>query len=316
MSRKVLLHLVAVLVFSCIYSSTLDLILMCNCDPPVSCRTREFFSAEVNNEVETVFHECRNLGPSNVEELHLNWARKGISFRLDRFINLEVLTISHSIIKTFKTDLYRGLQQLKKLRICGNEIKELEQFGQLTNLEKLFISNNKVEVIRNETFSNLRSLKLLTMENNRISFINSHAFAANKNLEELNLNINDLRYLVETTFNQNINLRVISLNHNEIEYFSPKTLSQNIKLETLRLHGNKLEGLEKNVFNNNINLRWIELGANRLLFIDSKILNNLKNLEFADFSDNYCIDDSFPIEMNIEHVQELIKRNCHFLATL
>lgn len=296
---------------------SLDLTFTCGCElpPPVSCRSSGIFNEEITNDTKKIFLQC-SMKPSSVHDLHLSWVREGISCQFHEFIHLKEFTMSKSVVNKLITNLFAGLQQLNKLVISGNEIKELEQFAQLTNLEKLFMIDNKVEVIRKETFTNLTSLKLLTIERNEIFFIHADAFEGNENLEELNLNENLLSSLEESIFHRNVNLMEISLNHNSIEYLSPRTFSRNFKLEILRLHANKLQSIAKNFFKHNVNLRWVELGENSLQFIDSNVFKNLENLEFVDFSFNDCIDDSFPIEMNFEHVQQLIKRNCHHLAAV
>lgn len=311
--KKVSLFILTVLLhFSACFPSSHELSFVCNCESPIMCRGVK--RKEINGVIRAPFPECVSKEPSSIDELHLSRTNQEVN--LDNFYRIKVLTISNSLMNNLNSGLFGELQQLIKLVLIRNEIKHIEHFTQLTNLEKLFISSNKVEIINKATFMNLCSLKLLTLEENKIYFIHADAFARNKNLVELNLNRNDLRFLEPTTFQHNTLLEEISLNYNSIKYLSPKIFSQNIKLEVLRIHGNKLKNIEMNFFKNNINLRWIELGENSLQFIDSSVFSRLANLEFIDFSFNDCIDDSFPIEMNFEHVQALIKRNCHFLALL
>lgn len=289
--------------------------LLCNCETPVTCHTRGYFVEKVKAKT-IVFNGCENLTPSVVSELYLSWASKGMSRIFHDFRNLRSVTISQSVIRNLTAELFSGLHHLEKLILNRNDIKELSDFAQLENLRKLFLASNSIAVIKGNVFRRLTALTFLTLEDNEIFFIHSNAFAGNLNLEELNLNRNDLSFLEPTTFHNNLNLKEISLNHNKLKGLPAGIFVRNEKLEVLRMFRNELKSLHNNIFDSNMDLRWIELGENELLFVDSKTFQNLQQLHFVDFSRNYCIDGSFPIEMNHEHLLELIKRNCHYLAVL
>lgn len=293
-----------------------DLKLFCSCENSVSCLTNGILGKEIDDATKIILNGCEHLEPTDVDELQIFRATKGINRKLEEFTDLLFLKISNSAVKKLSGGMFEGLQRLKTLILIGNEIEELTEIAQLESLQKLFLSRNKVDMIRKNYFIGLRSLSLLTLEDNRIFYVHSEAFAMNENLEEINLNRNDLAVLDEKTFQRNKNLKEISLNHNKIKHLSTQTFSENINLAILRLHGNELTRLQKNLFARNSKLRWIELGGNQLLFIDSNLFANLKQIEFIDFASNDCIDDSFPIEMNLQHMLELIKRNCHHLAVL
>lgn len=286
----------------------------CNCEFPVSCHTNKYFREKITDKTKVFYGECEHLEPSEVSEVELSWAVEGITRNFSEFTNLITLKIAHSVITHLKPDTLSGLPKVEKLSLIRNGIKELSEISELESLKKLFLAGNKVEVIRKNTFRNLPDLTFLTLESNEIYFIHCDAFSNNKLLEDLNLNRNDLRFLEPGTFLNNWNLKEVSLNHNKLKRLSVDTFASSVRLEVLRLHGNKLQRLERNTFERNLNLRWIELGQNELTFIDSMVFQELKSLSFVDFSENICIDGSFPTDMRREHLLALIKRNCHYLA--
>lgn len=290
------------------------LILFCNCGESVKCFSSNIFKYEVNQRTDIVLKGCEDLTKTSVEEIHLSWLREGINKQLNSFPNLKTLRITSSILKTFNSSLTSGLMQVEALRLNGNEIEEIAEFPRLPVLKKLFLSDNKINILRRKTFRNIKMLKLLTFENNNIFYIHGEAFGKNHELHELNLNRNQLSFLEPSSFNKNMKLKEISMNYNSIKFLPTEIFQNNVDLETLRLHGNNLKSLQRNIFMNNFNLRWIELGENQLTFIHSNVFEKLQKLEFVDFSFNDCIDDTFPIGMNFENFDRLIERNCHFLA--
>lgn len=291
-----------------------SLVLSCDCNNFVTCHSSGQFLGEISDNTKLLLSGCEALNAADMTELHLVWASKGISRSLHEFERLQFLRISRSVLRHPKGQIFQGLQELKKLSLIGNEIEELPEFVDLKSLEKVFLAQNKIQVIRKRNFVNLISLTFLTLEDNKIFYINSNAFAGNENLEELNSNRNDLSFLEPTTFQANLKLKELSLNHNVLRSLSEEIFRKNVRLEVLRLHGNELTNLHKNIFVNNPHLKWIELGGNQLHFIGSQVFRSLPTIEFVDFTFNGCIDDSFPTEMNLDHMLKLIERNCHYLA--
>lgn len=309
-----LLSLVVLLNFSSAKVVQSFLKLSCDCDRLTLCTTNGIIKQAINNETLVVIESCKGLQTSDVFELQILWARKGITRSFQEFKKLKVLKVSHSFLTKLKPEFLGGLEALKKLVLDGNKIAELPQLPELMNLEKLFLAKNNIKMIKKKTLWNLKNLKVLKLEENEIFSINADAFAENQNLEELNLNRNDLSFLSPKVFQNNRKLREIALNYNKLKTLHSDIFVKTENLEVLRFHANKLQSLDKNVFTSNKLLRWIELGENRLTFLSSKLFENLKNLEFVDLADNDCIEGSFPIEMNFEHLLKLADRNCHYLA--
>lgn len=288
--------------------------LTCSCERSSLCRSNGIFKEEIDAKTLISIESCDGFEILNVEELQISWARGGITKSFQEYIKLKVLKISNSCLENLSTNFFKDLSFLEKLVLNGNEIKNFEDFPEMLDLKKLFLAKNEIEMINKQTFRNLKTLKVLNLEDNKIFHINSEAFSENQNLEELNLNRNDLSFLEPSIFHRNVKLKEIALNYNKIKTLHLETFTSNVDLEILRLHQNKLQTLDKKLFINNKILRWIEMGDNELIFLNSKTFATLNNLEFVDLADNECIEGSFPVKMNFEHLLKLVDRNCHFLS--
>jgi len=90
---------------------------------------------------------------------------------------------------------------LKHLLLQSNHLSRLDGvFGNLTNVEVLRLSWNKLTAIRKMTFSGLFNLKQLYLDNNLISFFHPNALRGLVNLRLLNLEGNRLTQLHPDTF--------------------------------------------------------------------------------------------------------------------
>lgn len=301
---------VSYILFSFVLASKNGLKLTC-LDGGESARSSGMITNKVDDDTEIILEGCRGI--HSLSELKLSWLSNGIYRKIfaEEFANLKILKITRSRIKRINFSLS---QSLEVLALDENGMIDLPDFSSLFKLEKLFLSKNDFIELPKKNFANLELLKFMTLEENRICYIHSQAFVTNRNLRSLNLNRNDLQSLDKDLFSENELLVELCLNHNKLTSLPIDIFRNNLSLQTLRLHGNLLESLHKNLFSTNSNLKWIELGANRISFIDPKILNSLENLEFLDLTENACMDEAFPVNMNLEHMVELTKRNCHFIA--
>lgn len=290
--------------------------LTCSCEVPSSCASVGFTSDVVDEETAIFLLGCEQISASDVNELRLSWLGGGINRTFEAFTNLATLKVSKSKIELLSAELFKDLLQLERIWMDGNEIEALPDFPGLEKLTKIFLANNKIEIIKEKNFKSMLALESINLESNDIFYIHSKAFASNKKLKHINLNRNDLSFLESETFDSNFDLKELTMNFNHLKRLPPRIFDRNKKLEVLRLHSNAIENLEKNIFAHTVNLRWIELSENRLVFVHQEVFSELKNLEFVNVAWNDCIDDSYPIEMTFEHFLKLINRNCHVFAAL
>ena len=100
-------------------------------------------------------------------------------------------------ILPFSNDILNGMDNLKSLYLDNNQLTNLEQntFEELISLENLILSSNHLTTIERHTFGGLKSLKNLHLNSNQLRTIELHAFDDLENLEVLNLKNNELASL-------------------------------------------------------------------------------------------------------------------------
>lgn len=116
--------------------------------------------------------------------------------------NLKSLDLSHNKLTKLSSHAFdRYATTLIEVFLQKNNLISLEgAFTNLTNLEIIRLSWNKVASIRKLTFDDLLSLKKLYLDNNRISFVHPEAFRGLIKLQLLDLSNNRLRQLHPDVF--------------------------------------------------------------------------------------------------------------------
>uniref|UniRef100_A0A8C8RS33 Leucine rich repeat containing 19 n=1 Tax=Pelusios castaneus TaxID=367368 RepID=A0A8C8RS33_9SAUR len=110
--------------------------------------------------------------------------------------------------------------------------KILQRF---TNLTELYLNENAITVLQNNSFCNLVKLTILDISHNSISTIEQAAFIGLNQLSKLYLNHNKISQMNSDTFTTVKNLMVLSLEDNLLKYFDVKA---SFELITVTLNGN------------------------------------------------------------------------------
>lgn len=124
------------------------------------------------------------------------------------------LSIESSMLSVFRPGAFDNIgKRLKKLNLRNNIIKTIDPFifKEITAVEEVDMSKNKINSITVETFAPLKELKSLLLEGNQISNIEDSSFANSPGLTVLNLANNKIRQIKKLviilygkTFNINI----------------------------------------------------------------------------------------------------------------
>nr|AVK72342.1 slit1 protein [Meara stichopi] len=139
-----------------------------------------------------------------------------------------------------------------ELKLADNRITYLEeQFLSLPRLERLDLSNNRIEFIAIKAFSSFKSLTGLDLSNNRLSEAKGSMFEDLRKLKYLNLRFNKFRCISNTSFLELPNLENLDLFNNEIQTISENSFYNMRLLSTLNLLDNP--------FVCNCNLKWLQL---------------------------------------------------------
>lgn len=181
----------------------------------------------------------------DLENPDLSMNRK-IPNEITLFENLEELLINYSILEI--PESIGDLRNLKKLNLSNNKIKYLpNSLNSLRNLEELILNSNKFKIISNE-FSNLQNLKRLELNYNKLKSIPNFVF--------------ELK-----------NLKILDLSHNKISEI-PNSIGKLTKLSTIDLGENLIQKIP-NTFTSLKSLKSINLSQNRIKNIPESIENFL-----------------------------------------
>ncbi len=212
---------------------------------------------------------------------------------------LRSLNLSSNSLTEFPVVL-RQLGALVDLDVSFNSISNLGDLSHLTNLERLWATNNRLSGAFDETFSKLANLKEIDARFNAIT--NIDVVSQLPNLEVLMLGHNSISQF-EGTFPK---LRILLLNHNPVTNFDLSTPVPSLAVLNLasaklsRLPDSlfmKISGLEKLTLSKNhfvslspnlgllTKLYYLSLGKNELSRIPVEI-GRLQELTFLDVREN------------------------------
>uniref|UniRef100_A0A8C3NB00 Uncharacterized protein n=1 Tax=Geospiza parvula TaxID=87175 RepID=A0A8C3NB00_GEOPR len=125
-------------------------------------------------------------------------------------------------------------QNVTKLSLKSNKITledhDKEILGRFINLTELYLNDNNITVLNNNSFYNLKNLITLDISNNCISTVHKAAFAGLNQLSVLNLSYNMIVQLDSDTFTSLESLRVLNLQYNFLKYFHIKSSFKLIKI--------------------------------------------------------------------------------------
>ncbi|NXE77616.1 LRC19 protein, partial [Cochlearius cochlearius] len=130
-------------------------------------------------------------------------------------------------------------QNVTKLSLKNNKItlkdSDKEILQSFINLTELYLNENMITVLYNNSFCSLTKLVILDISNNHISTVHKAAFAGLNQLSVLNLSYNMITQLDSDAFTSLKSLTVLNLQHNTLKSFNIKLL---FKLTEIGLAGN------------------------------------------------------------------------------
>ncbi|NWX45736.1 LRC19 protein, partial [Steatornis caripensis] len=130
-------------------------------------------------------------------------------------------------------------QNVTKLSLKNNKItlkdSDKEILRSFINLTELYLNENMITVLYNNSFCSLTQLVILDISNNHISTVHKAAFAGLNQLSVLNLSCNMITQLDSDVFASLRSLTVLNLQYNFLKYFHIKS---SFKLMRIVLAGN------------------------------------------------------------------------------
>ncbi|NXL67465.1 LRC19 protein, partial [Chordeiles acutipennis] len=125
-------------------------------------------------------------------------------------------------------------QNVTKLSLKNNKItlkdSDKEILQSFTNLTELYLNENIITVLYNNSFCKLTNLILLAISNNHISTVHKAAFAGLNQLSVLDLSYNMITQLDSDVFSSLRSLTVLNLEYNLLKSFNIKSSFKLIKI--------------------------------------------------------------------------------------
>ena len=166
---------------------------------------------------------------------------------------------------------------LTRLDLSNNKICTIFGFKNLKNLEILWLQDNFLSQIPNNSFEGLNNLKELNLNGNEIQEIHLSVFSHLPKLEILDLGRNEIKHIIIDDEHINIfsNLQVLFLNHNELTKIDENTFKGTFNLKILNLDDNLLEKINRNCFDhfNSSNIGLISLYQNKESYWNKSVLS-------------------------------------------
>ncbi|XP_076279000.1 G-protein coupled receptor rickets isoform X1 [Lasioglossum baleicum] len=179
-----------------------------------------------------------------------------------RISNLEVLLLRRNRLHTIADDAFTNLTSLRVLELDDNYLTKIPTaIVNLSGLEDLSLSNNKIETVDGRTFRRAANLLSLDLRGNPIKEIHGDAFRDLRKLRKLILsNLKELR--IFPNLNGTRSLEVLRLDRAQIANVPANLCESCSRLKSLDLKSNYLSELPN--LRNCSELRVLDLASNQI----------------------------------------------------
>ncbi|XP_066302912.1 chondroadherin-like protein [Branchiostoma lanceolatum] len=245
---------------------------------------------------------CKNAGltdvptgiPSGTRKLDLSGNRITSLPKMvfDGLSRLDTLDLSDNKISSIDAGAFGGLgYSVDTLDLSNNELVTLEKgvFRGLRGLLKIYLSDNNLIELKNNSFGTHRSLSIFNCNNNKLTTIDAGFFSRYPKLAYLYLSRNNLASLPPGVFDNLSKLWSLDLSNNELESLDDAAIFKDLSgAGFIDLRLNKLKRLASGIFSksNLIKLKFLALQNNSLSVIENGAFDNLPSLQSLDLQYN------------------------------
>ncbi|XP_059059586.1 toll-like receptor 6, partial [Achroia grisella] len=292
---------------------------------------------------------------SNLQILRLNnnlFTNLSNSLIFRNLVKLKTLDIMYTRTIIYKSETFSGLKNLKEFNSSYGELSTIE-YGAFKNtgsieildlshnlledfnidnddipkIEKIFLNNNRIRIISEQTFLDMINIKAISLENNNILSVEPNAFSSlvmlvnlnlgyNKKLELPNEVFNDMTHLMHVSlknvkkpfnFKSSKNFIVVNLDLSFCDIISIQSLFiYNVQdISHLNLSSNKIKSVDTSSFQNMPYLTSIDLSHNLITKIEPGSFLKTKQIRSLDLSGNYISFLQFGVFDGLEVIHEL-----------
>ena len=288
--------------------------------PPLELKTEEFY-INFNNVTDTVIKAemFKNMRGLNILSL---WSNDFAKISKDAFTHIRpfLINLSNNLLEHIPSGAFDGQSNLQELFLGNNRIQSIDAlaFRDLASLTEIDLAYNQISHIENETFSRCINIKKLTFSNNKLMIINQASVSGLASLEELDLSFNQIEKIeIRGVKVWQPSLQNLFLQGNKISNFVA-----DFTMENLDLSQNRIEIIQDsfrvtkslNISYNNIQFiaALIEEGqATNELFLQHNHITNLDfigepmHIKTLDVSYNKIVDVNHAVFLKLTQIKNL-----------
>lgn len=164
------------------------------------------------------------------------------------FPNIEFLLLDNTRISNWNSETLKvqGISKLLGLFVDNNPINHLKDntFKEVPNLYLLRLFNCSIAEITLQAFNGLKELTLLRLHQNKLTTVENGMFNSLKKLEELDLARNQITALPSGLFSEMKELKELDLVSNQLTEIPKDIFKLNTKLNKLKLSENVLKPID------------------------------------------------------------------------
>ncbi|KAJ1419605.1 Tyrosine-protein kinase, active site [Sesbania bispinosa] len=261
---------------------------------------------------------CNKAGSITEINYYSEAAVQFATLNLSAFQNLEKLIVTECGLRGTMPPEIGTLTKLTYLDLSSNSLQDLSSnslegeippsMGNLSLLQRLYISNNNIQGSIPHELGFLKNLTTLYLSHNRISGTLPISLTNLTQLQELDIS-NNLVGCLPSNLDQLSNLQFLWLDNNSINGTIPPEIGTLTKLTYLDLSSNYLEGEIPPSMGNLSLLQSLHISNNHIQGSIPHELDFLKNLNTLDLSSNYFKGEIPPSMENLSLLQSLYISN-------
>jgi Leucine-rich repeat (LRR) protein len=215
--------------------------------------------------------------------------------------------------------------RVEMLNFTNNRVHSLRnnEFNQMSNLQYIILSQNRIETIEALTLYGLNFIKKLDLTDNRLATFPDDLFnQPNLTTEWISFSKNKMNHVPRATLKHCSSTKYLYLNENKIKKLSNYSFGFMYNLLELYLSGNLLDEIEVNAFQIDDKsqigpglVEKLDLGNNRLTHLNNSIFSYLTNLRYLILNNNALMhikDETFSgvnylisLDLNINMLEDL-----------
>lgn len=187
----------------------------------------------------TAFSLCRNLTVLWLYSNNIRHIEAGAFYGLERLEELDIG--DNGDLRSISSTAFSGLSTLQTLHLhrCGLSELPYGVFMGLSSLQYLYLQDNNLLAIHEDTFLDLANLAVLHLHNNKIKTVSDYMFRGLLSLDSLLLHQNRVSVVHRQAFHDLGRLATLFLFHNNLTALSGETMEPLASLRYLRLNGNQ-----------------------------------------------------------------------------